>query len=325
MGVCTPSDGGGLAYGPVVGVLRDLAEQIGEASALLAPARHVLGLDHDLPDTTPAAEVTQTQRFEALLACCTELGRRGRTVLVFEDLHWADSASIEVIDFLARNLRAAPVLVVATYRTDEQFRSRSLAVAIAELTRHRAVRHVELHGLDRDATGQLVSEILGDPPEWALLDAVHGRSGGNPFFAEELTAVRARPRLPPSLRNVVLLRIEQLGVDARSLVAIAAAAGRPVDLRVLRDAASLDPTVFDGALAEAIAGHVLVVDEHRRFAFRHALQREAVYQSLLPTERARCHRHLASAMSAHDDRPAQWRGSARRRARAPLVGSRRAG
>ena len=126
MGVCTPSDGGGLAYGPVVGVLRDLTEQIGEASALLAPARHVLGLDHDLADTAPAAEVTQTQRFEALLACCTELGRRGRTVLVFEDLHWADSGQHRG----DRLPGAQPLALTGSrrrdYRTDEQFRSRGL-------------------------------------------------------------------------------------------------------------------------------------------------------------------------------------------------------
>ena len=117
-------------------------------------------------------------------------------VVVFEDLHWADSASVEVIDFLARNLGASPLLVIGTYRRDELDQDRATARMLAELGRHRAVSQLDLAGLDRDATAVLMAGILGQHPDWPLLDAVHARSEGNPFFVEELTAARDATSLP---------------------------------------------------------------------------------------------------------------------------------
>jgi len=109
-------------------------------------------------------------------------------VLVFEDLQWADSASIEVIDFLTRNLHDNPVLLVATYRADEVERGGALRRLLAELSRHARVSQVELSGLDRVEIATLLSGIVGGSPDWTLVDAVLTRSGGNPFFAEELAA-----------------------------------------------------------------------------------------------------------------------------------------
>ena len=301
IGVCTPTDGGGLAYGPVVGALRELTNQFDDAAttASLDQARRALGVDVDeSADPTPR-DTTQTQRFEAVLACLRSLGERGPVLLVFEDLHWADSASIDLIDFLARNLRGAPVLFVATYRAEELDRSRNVAASITELTRHRAVTRIDLDGLDRDSTALLMREVLDAAPDWALLDAVHTRSGGNPFYAEELTAARGATTLPATLRNVILLRFDDLDADLLDLVATVAVAGRPIDHRLLQDVADLDDDRLDVAIGDAVARHLLAVDESGQIGFRHALQREAVYESLLPTKRTRLHRRFGLAIRAH--------------------------
>jgi DNA-binding CsgD family transcriptional regulator len=312
VGVCTPSEGGGLAYGPIVGVVRDISSRLGVVTMgdALSSARRALGLDGDAAGAAPAEDANRVQLVEALLACCRSLGDRGRAVLVFEDLHWADSTSLEMIDFLARNLGSSPILIIATYRSDETDRASALGSMVTELVRHRAVSFLELTGLDRDTTASLMREILGSPPEWSLLDAVHARSGGNPFYAEELTAARGTPSLPDTLVNVVLLRTERLSADARTLAATVATAGLSIDYRLLSAACALDEDRLHAATTEAVAGHLLIVDDGARLRFRHALQREAVYESLLPTERTRLHHQVALALSALDDRRAEGFGHA---------------
>ncbi|HWS46551.1 MAG TPA: AAA family ATPase, partial [Acidimicrobiia bacterium] len=314
IGVCTPAEGGGLPYGPVVGVLRDLSRQLDEATvaAILAPVRRRLGLDDDT-SRDPAAlasEMRKTNLFESLLSCFIALTERSPVVVVFEDLHWADSASVEVIDFLARNLGASPLLLCGTYRHDELDQDQSQTRLLAELGRHRAVSQLELTGLDVDATATLMRGILGRQPEWTLLDAVQARSEGNPFFAQELTAARGTTSLPSALRQVIMMRVDQLAPEARHVAAVVAAAGGSIGHRLLADTAELDAGALDEAIAEAVDLHVLIVDDRSRFRFRHALQCDAVAASLLPTERARLHHKLAVALTAGPDLRATGPGHA---------------
>ena len=145
-GACTPADGGGLPYGPVVGVLRDVARQLpaGDVAGVLGFAQRSLGLAAPLAsdgDVAPTSGLVKTKMFEALLQSVETLAARASVVLVFEDLQWADSASIEVIDFLTRNLHDNPVLLVATYRADEVERGGALRRLLGELGRHSASRN----------------------------------------------------------------------------------------------------------------------------------------------------------------------------------------
>ena len=304
-GVCSPTEGGGLPYGPVMGILRDLSRQLDEhtAASVLAPARQRFGV-LDTPcanDPTTTSELGKTRLFEALLDCFTALAERSRVVVVFEDLHWADSASVEVIDFLARNLGESPMLILGTYRRDELDTDRSQTRMLAELGRHRTVSEIELEGLDKDATAVLMAGMLGCEPDWALLDAVHARSEGNPFFAEELTAARDATSLPAVLRNVIMVRVDRLTPPARYVAAVVATAGGSIDHRLLANVSDLDVGVLDAALVEAIDRRVLTVDDRTRFRFRHALQRDAVDDALLPNDRARLHRKLAVALTANPE------------------------
>jgi len=170
---------------------------------------------------------------------------------------------------------------------------------VSELGRHGRAFDLELGGLDRDETGHLLAGILHAPPDWALVDAVQSRSGGNPFFAEELVAARHATTLPASLRRVVMMRIERLSDAARHVVAVAAASGASAQYRLLSAASRLEPDEIDAAIAEAVDHQVLVSDAaNGSFRFRHALLREAVYDSLLPGERSRLHKALAAALTS---------------------------
>jgi DNA-binding CsgD family transcriptional regulator len=303
IGACTPAEGGGLPYGPVVGVLRDLARQLpaGDVAGVLGFAQRSLGLAAPTEgdaDAAPTSGLVKTKLFEGLLQSVEALTARASVVLIFEDLQWADSASIEVIDFLTRNLHDNPVLLVATYRADEVERGGALRRLLAELGRHNRVSQVELPGLDRVEIAALLSDIVGGSPDWTLVDAVLTRSGGNPFFAEELAAARHVKALPTVLRNVVMMRIERLSAQASHVVGVAAAAGASVHYRLLSAAARVGADELDAAVAEAVEHKVLVADEDENsFRFRHALLREAAYDALLPGERARLHRAVAQALT----------------------------
>jgi DNA-binding CsgD family transcriptional regulator/tetratricopeptide (TPR) repeat protein len=322
VGLCTPAEGGGLPYGPVVGVLRELGRQLGphDVAELLEPVQQGLGLgrsswadrlEHSAMTLSPALGVVKTSLFETMLSSLGVLATRSPLVLVFEDLQWADSASLELLDFLTRNLVESRVLLIGTYRTEEVGPDRALRRVFAELGRHARVSHIELTGLDRAEIAQLLSGALGETPDWVLVDAVYSRSGGNPFFAEELAATRHVTTLPPALRNVLMIRLERLSPSARHVVAIAAAAGASIDDRLLAAAAELDPAARDAAVAETVEHGVLVADPGATtFRFRHALLGEAAYGAMLPGERTRLHHRIADALTAQPDLRATGPGHA---------------
>src|SRR5213075_962673 len=143
---------------------------------------------------------------------------------------------------------------------------------------HRRVSLLDIPPLTHPEVAELLKGILGERPDWALVDAVFKRSEGNAFFADELTAARHASALPAALCNVMLLRVSRLSRAAKHLVALGAVAGGAIDEALLSGASGLDPGRIADGITDAVASHVLVVDrEHDALRFRHALVREAVY------------------------------------------------
>ncbi|MBV8693838.1 MAG: AAA family ATPase, partial [Actinobacteria bacterium] len=307
-GVCVPVTDGGLPYGPVAGIRRELARALGDAAPqLLGP------LADDLPAVGGRAqskvshqhkrildEVAKTNLFESILSVLTTLAERSPLVIVFDDLQWADSASAELLSFLTRNLDNVRVLLVGTIRTDEVGSDHALRPWLAEISRHNRVTRLPLAGLGRDDVQVLISGILGHEPDWTLAEAVWARSQGNPFFAEELTAAGPVSSLPPELTRVIMTRVETLSKKAQQLLRIASIVGMDVEHNVLAAVADgFDADALDAAVSEAVDSQVLVLDDARTgYRFRHALLREALDASLLPGERVRLHRRVAESLTA---------------------------
>ncbi|WP_327090168.1 LuxR C-terminal-related transcriptional regulator [Nonomuraea sp. NBC_01738] len=202
--------------------------------------------------------------------------RAGQVVIVLEDLHWADQASLDLLLFLLRNLTAPGPLIVATSRTP-------LRLPGATVLRVPALTGEEI--------GRMLDTLGGD--EAAEIAA---RSEGNPLFAEALAD--AGGATPASLRELLLAGAERLGPAALDLLRVAAVAGPRIPHPVLKAASGLDDLAFDDALRPVVRARLLVVDGDA-YRFRHVLIRDAVHDDLLPGERIRLHARCAVADPAN--------------------------
>jgi DNA-binding CsgD family transcriptional regulator len=316
--------GGGLPYGPFLEVFRqlrttfepaELTALIGDIAPELASlvpefASHV-ALQPDeagvaaAPAGGPSAAVSaaagQGRLFELTLALIARVSAPQPLVIGLEDLHWSDPATRDLLAFLARNLHGNRVLVVGTYRTDDLVRGHPLLVRLAELSRLPNVERLELRPLDLDEQGGQLAGILGRKPARGLVERVHARAQGNPFFAEELLASetgtperRSAESVPESLRDILLARVAALGTETQRVLGVASVAGARTDDRLLAAVTGLTDDVLIGAIREAVARHVLETDEKTgTYRFRHALLSEVTHADLLPGERVHLHEAVA--------------------------------
>ncbi len=316
-GECVELGDGELPYAPIVSALRRLARDDDPALAGLPVATRA-DLAELLPELGPARGRMDDERtgppqarvFEALLTLLHHLGRDAPVLFTIEDLHWADTSTRACLAFLSRSLGGERVLIVATYRADELHRRHPLRPLLAELERAPAARRIELPRFSRDELREQLQDILGGPPEEAMLERLWTRSEGNPLFAEELLAagLDGRGELPPTLRDALMLRVERLPDAAQELLRLLAAGGR-LDHELLADASGLDAAALRSALREAVAGHLLSADREGRYTFRHALLREVVHDDLLPGERAELNLALARALERRAEREGEHAGA----------------
>ncbi len=325
VGGCADIGDGGVPYGPIVEILRTLARELGDAElgAIMGPAR--ADLARLVPSLGPASEGASQTEFlqprllDAILGVVQRLAEVAPVLLVVEDLHWADPATRDSVAFLVRQLRLERVLVVMTFRSDELQRRHPLLPWLAEIGRSGRVERTDLARLDGSQTSELLAAILGVQPDPDLVEQIHGRSDGNPFFIEELlgavegrtvegdasagVAGQALGRLPPTLRDVLLARIVALPEQTQAVVRVAAVAGRRVGHDLLVEVSGMPESELTIALRTAVERHVLVTEMGTDggagdYAFRHALFQEAAYDDLLPGERGRLHRAFAEALAA---------------------------
>jgi len=245
----------------------------------------------------PGGQLAPSRLFELLLGMLNRITERIPVLLVVEDLHWADQSTRDLLGFLVRNLRAGVALVL-TCRSDELRPGHPLGPFLVELSRGGRAERLDLGRLGRRELTELVAGILGGPPSPGLSQEILARSGGNPFFAEELLAARREgTRLPPALRDLLLARVDNLPGPAQEVLAAAAVAGSRVDHELLAAATGLDDGQLVPLLRAAVARHLLAVDEvGGGYVFRHALVQEAVYGELLPAQRGPLHAAYARAL-----------------------------
>ncbi|MBS1699839.1 MAG: helix-turn-helix transcriptional regulator, partial [Actinobacteria bacterium] len=219
-------------------------------------------------------------------------------VVVVEDLHWADAATLSMLSFLLRALAGRPVLFLLTCRIDEVRRGGAVRTFLAEAERARLLDRVTLHRLDAVAVRDLVQGLRGAVDDAGLARLME-RSEGVPFFIEELLCNVQGP-MPDTLRDVLLARFDALGDDAKKVVRLASGSDDAIPHSLLVTLAGISDDRLDDALREAVTTGVLAVRDDESYGFRHALLREAVHDDLLPGERARLHWAYADALEAAD-------------------------
>jgi DNA-binding CsgD family transcriptional regulator/tetratricopeptide (TPR) repeat protein len=318
-GDCVELGEGELPYAPIVGALRELQRELGTDAVVELAGKGRAELARLLPEAgepTAArdAEFAQARLFEVLLALLGRVAEEAPLVLVVEDLHWADRATRDFLSFLLRATRHERLVLVATYRSDELHRRHPLRPFLANVERLEGVQRLEVQPFSRlELSAQLLG-ILGSHPDGVVADALFERSGGNPFFAEELLAATADGNghaLPETLRDALMVRVETLSAETQQVLRVIAAAGRSVTHGLLAAVTSVGEPQLSDSVREAVTHHVLVQRPgDDRYSFRHALMREAVYEDLLPGERGDLHVRLAETLEANPDLSADSVGPA---------------
>jgi DNA-binding CsgD family transcriptional regulator/tetratricopeptide (TPR) repeat protein len=310
VGACVELGRSGLPFAPLTEALRTLVagRPQDELNELLGTAR--AELTRLLPDLGQGAEPTernelgrdspQARLFEALLGLFRRLALGRGLLFVVEDVHWADPSTLDLLAYLARNSLGAGIVALVTFRTDELHRRHPLLPYLAELERGRAMQRIDLARFDRGELSAQIGAIRDGPADPDLLEAIYGRSGGNPFFVEELLAVETPGHaLPAVLRDVLLARLAALSEPTQELLRRASASGFRVSTRLLARVAERDEADLEPSLREAVERHILVpidTGTDEAFIFRHSLLQEAIYGELLPGERARLHGRFADAL-----------------------------
>jgi DNA-binding CsgD family transcriptional regulator/tetratricopeptide (TPR) repeat protein len=292
----------------------EVAALVGTDRAIFSRLLPELGLTER--DILPPLPPEQEKRciFEAFVGLLTRLARDSPLLLALEDLHWADETSLELLQLLPRRLATAPVMIVATARDDEP--GSAFAHWRVYLERNRLMARVDLVPLTGPETTRMIEATLDGPVPGGVIDAIHRRAEGNPFLTEELLhalteGMATQPRasmweavtdldIPSSVTETVDRRVDTLDAAVRRIAELAAVAGRRFSFDLLRDLSGCDDLALIAALRTLIARQ-LMVEEHaggeQRFAFRHALTRDAVYRRLLGPERRQLHRIVARVLS----------------------------
>jgi DNA-binding CsgD family transcriptional regulator/tetratricopeptide (TPR) repeat protein len=240
------------------------------------------------------------------------------TVLLIDDVQWADRSTLAVLDYLSHRGADAAIGIVAAGRDDEPERLRQLPIADG-----RRFTQVPIEGLSRAQVGAQVAEILETGTSAADLDEIYRRTSGNPFFVEQLVADWAAgsqrtSSAPPQLQALVLARVARLTAPARAAVEALAVLEHPASEILAGEVAGLTADSIVAPLREAVAGGVVRAGPVG-FEMRHPVFGEAVRAELPGTVRVELHRRAAVALAALDGDRGQiaehwWQAGDRQRA-----------
>ncbi|HZF81049.1 MAG TPA: AAA family ATPase, partial [Rubrivivax sp.] len=247
-----------------LGALDDIAQQAGGALKVLLDAG---------------------QRRDRIFVAFFELLRSRPVLVVLEDLHWADGATLDLLLYIGRRIEQTNSLLVASYRTDELAPGHPLRAVLGDLATGRPLQLTPLP-LSRDAVHLLCQASGADALE------LHERTGGNPFFVTEVLAAPAS-QVPSTVQDAVLARAGRLTPSARAVLDAAAIAGPRVEPWVLEALAAAE----SAAIEEGLATGVLCVDGGA-ITFRHELARQAVLCAMTPTRAMSLHRMAQRALLA---------------------------
>jgi class 3 adenylate cyclase/tetratricopeptide (TPR) repeat protein len=284
--------------------------------AILSIARHAEGFPQpgEGVRASIAPEESDLGRF-ALYEAATRLLKRtaesSPLLIVLDDLHAADAASLQLLRFVAHSLRGSSILLIGTYRDVEIKTSPQLSAILAEISRD--ARTIKLRGLGRKDVGEFVRASGGRGLGEEALEVLYRTTGGNPFFLNEtLRLVLAEQNLnsisPESIKKIVIpdtvraairRRIELVPPAVQDALRIGAAIGVEFDFALLQRITELAPAPLLYLVGQGIAAELLREQAPRgSYRFAHSLTAETIYQDLDPSERLKLHQKIASAMES---------------------------
>ncbi|MGB9373591.1 MAG: AAA family ATPase, partial [Jiangellales bacterium] len=280
---------------PVMGWLRRAVSVLG-AESVAEAAGPFCGELARLEPSLGEPDTTSQDKYRLLAGCrflLRRLSEQRPTVVVIEDVHWADAITVQLMQFLAVEMRDTTSLGIATVRTDEPSDELAAATVAGRIP---GVARLDLARLDLDDATSLAAGLLDDDSEdGRLAQEVAQRSEGNPFFLEEL-AMADGHGLSETLQGLLLARMTALEPRVTALVELAAVGDPPIRFEQWASAAEMIPDALDDVLTAARAGGVLVTDGESHVTFRHSLVRDAVLANLLPGRAAALHRCWADSL-----------------------------
>ena len=248
--------------------------------------------------------------FLAVAELLAAVARESGLVMVVEDVHWADSATLDCLTYLAHAASADTVTLVVTCRGDEVPVDAQLAGWLAHVRSGR-VEEIRLGPLSRGEAAQLIAALVGAEPPGEFADDLFARAEGNPFFTEQLVAtsmtgpaggvLRPPDLLPERLAELLTARASGCGSAGRAVLAGLAVAGRPLTEALLSEVAGLDSEAVREGLRELVARLLAASTSDGAYRPRHALLAEAVAAGLLAGERMVLHERTARALATAGD------------------------
>jgi DNA-binding SARP family transcriptional activator len=273
-------------------------------------------ISHYQPIGSSDAQQELSGLFKATATFLSTLASRAPLVLLLDDLHAADEASLSLFHYLARQTRSAPVILLATYRTDLSMHALSpFGSLINALYRERLSQEIQLAPLAEPAAAQIVAHTLGGEAHPDLVGSIFEVAEGNPFFVQEIAhavlktdgvtqdngAWRLQPgvtlQVPSELRALVLERVKRLGPTVETALSAGAVVGREFRFNILREVTNLPDAELLDAVDTALTSQLLE-ETAEGYRFRHPLIRHALYDALSRVRRAWLHTRVAEAIEA---------------------------
>ena len=306
-------------------VLATAAEQLqadlGSNAAILAPLLPEVGARLGaLPPPVPLTpEQERLRLYAAVAALLAGIAARGGLILILDDLHWADTATCDLLVHVARRLQAAPLLVVGAYREAEAEENAAFTRTVAELNRHRLLVPLPLRPLHEDESRQLAAGVLRGDLTTEAHRLLHRHGEGNPFYVEELLrglveagalhqggsgwelGLEPGQLLPAGLVGAIRQRLTRLAPAVVELLQVAAIAGRTFAVDLLTTVTDGESEVVEDHLLTATRARLVRPEAAGGYSFVHAKVREVLATAVPATRRRRLHQAIGAALAAQAD------------------------